>query len=194
MAMPSKNPPTNIREIIEQYVAGEGGSTVLLGRIIGVSDSTVRKWFKEDESLQSAYEGAREHYFHGLFKELREMCKTGKGNVAGIIYTLKAKGKFYDMPGNGKVVDVNVNNIQPVMIVKDKGTDEQWAAGAARQQRELLAACTTTPQLEAPQPAQIDAVALLEPPAYVPPTHGPASAPAAPAWVYPGPPVWHGNG
>ena len=36
----------------------------------------------------------------------------------------------------GTNVDVNVQ-VQNVMVVKDLGTDEQWAAKAARQQREL---------------------------------------------------------
>ncbi len=103
MAMPRKNPPANIREIIEQYVVGEGGSTVILGRVIGVSDSTVRKWFDADETLKQAYEGAREAYMHKLYLELVQMSRSGKGNVAGIIFTLKARFKQYDMPGSGKL-------------------------------------------------------------------------------------------
>ena len=83
MAMPRKNPPPNIRDIIEQYVAGEGGSTVILGRVIGVSDSTVRKWFDADESLRETYEGAREAYMHKLYLELLQMARSGKGNIAG---------------------------------------------------------------------------------------------------------------
>lgn len=139
MAAPRKHPPANIDEIIEQYVAGEGGSTVILGRAMGVSDSTVRKWFAEDDKLKERYDGAREAYMHKLYLELLQMSRAGKGNIAGLIYTLKAKFKQYDMPGSGKLVDVNVNVPQPVMIVRDHGTDEEWAAKVAEQQRRLQA-------------------------------------------------------
>ena len=203
MAMPRKNPPPNINEIIEQYVAGEGGSTVILGRVIGVSDSTVRKWFAEDESLKEAYEGAREAYMHKLYLELIQMSRAGKGNVAGLIYTLKAKFKQYDMPGSGKLVDVNVNNIQPVLVVRDHGTVEEWQAKALAQQRGLtLDAAQIKPrQIEASTAPQVDALALPEPPATLAPVYAPAvesepvPAPVAPSWAGPyyGPPVWRGR-
>jgi len=150
MAAPRKYPPPNIDELIEQYVAGEGGSTVILGRAIGVSDSTVRKWFAEDDKLKERYEGAREAYMHKLYLELLQMSRAGKGNIAGLIYTLKAKFKQYDMPGSGKLVDVNVNVPQPVLIVRDHGTDEEWAAKVAEQQRRLVTDAAA-PMLAAPQ-------------------------------------------
>lgn len=138
MGAPRKNPPPNILEIIEQHVAIDGGSTRILGRVIGVSDSTVRRWFDEDDKLKEAYESAREAHMHGLYKELLQMSRTNKGNVAGIIYTLKAKFKQFDNPPSGKIVDVNLNKVQNVMIVKDHGTDAQWQEKAVAQQRMLL--------------------------------------------------------
>ena len=194
MAMPRKNPPSNIREIIEQYVAGEGGSTVILGRVIGVSDSTVRKWFEADESLKEAYEGAREAYMHKLYLELLQMSRSGKGNIAGLIFTLKAKFKQYDMPGSGKLVDVNVNTAPHVLLVKDHGSDEQWAALCAKQQKALLEGNVEPRSLPAQQPAQIESCEPVAAPAIPSPVHVPASAaaaPIAPAWA---PPVWRGNG
>lgn len=195
MAMPRKNPPQNIREIIEQYVAGEGGSTVILGRVIGVSDSTVRKWFDADESLKQAYESAREAYMHKLYLELVQMSRSGKGNVAGIIFTLKAKFKQYDMPGNGKLVDVNVNN-QAIHVLKvvDHGTDDEWQARCAAQQKALLEGNSESRSLSAAQPAQIAPCEPDSAPAIPSPAHVPESAPAAPvapAWA---PPIWRGNG
>ena len=191
MAAHRKNPPQNIREIIEQFVAGEGGSTVILGRVIGVSDSTVRKWFDADETLKQAYEGAREAYMHKLYLELVQMSRSGKGNVAGIIFTLKACFKQYDMPGSGKLVDVNVNNIQPVLIVKDHGSDEEWAAKCAAQQRALTQPEMQPLQLEAPPPAQSSPCEALSIPTYVHPALVPASAPAA-AYA-PVAPSWKGH-
>lgn len=62
-----KHAPSNIREIIEQYVAGDGGSIAIVGRVIGVSSTTVRKWFAEDDKLKEAYEDAREaHYAQAI--------------------------------------------------------------------------------------------------------------------------------
>lgn len=192
-AMPRKNPPPNIREIIEQYVAGEGGSTVILGRVIGVSDSTVRKWFAEDDKLKEAYDGAREAYMHKLYLELLQMSRSGKGQIAGLIFTLKAKFKQYDMPGSGKLVDVNVNTASHVLLVKDHGSDEQWAALCAKQQKALLEGNIEPRSLPAPQSAQIVPCEPVAVPAIPSPAHASECAPAvaiAPAWA---PPVWHGN-
>lgn len=140
MAAPRKNPPSNILEIIEQYVTGEGGSSAIVARAIGVSDSTVRRWFAEDDKLKEAYEAAREAHMHGLYLELREMSRANKGNIGGIIFTLKARFKQYENPPSGKVVDVNVNNApRNVMVVVDHGSDEEWALKCAAQQAKLVA-------------------------------------------------------
>jgi hypothetical protein len=191
MAAPRKNPPEDIVEIIERIVAGEGGSTKILARAIGVSDSLVRAWFDRDQDLKEQYEAAREAHMHKLYLELLQMARTGKGNVAGIIYTLKARFKQYDQPGSGKLVDVNVIQANPVMIVKDHGTVEEWAAKAAAQQRALTADCTSPLQIEAPKPAQVDAVASFAPTDDIPAVYAPWNAPAplpapvAPSWVAP---------
>ena len=99
------------------------------------------------------------------------------------------------MPNNAATkVDVNVSNVQPVMIVKDMGSDADWQAKAAKQQRELAAGMIAPRTLEAPQAAQI---APGEPPtlsATIEASPVPASAPlvpVAPSWA---PPVWRGNG
>lgn len=189
MGAPRKNPPANINEIIEQYVAGEGGSTVILGRVIGVSDSTVRKWFDQDEKLKEAYESAREAYMHKLYLELIQMSRAGKGNVAGLIFTLKAKFKQYDMPGSGKLVDVNVNQVQNVMVVRGHGSDEEWAAKAVAQQRALAHENVLTLHLDTPEPAQIAFSEADSDPVEVSVIQHPQRAPM-PAF---GPPVWHAN-
>lgn len=183
MAAHRKHPPANIDEIIEQYIAGEGGSTVILGRAIGVSDSTVRKWFAEDETLKDRYEGAREAYMHKLYLELIQMSRAGKGNVAGLIYTLKAKFKQYDVPASGKLVDVNVNVRRPVLVVKDYGTDDQWAARAAEQQRRLVSGEPLTIPASAASAPETNA----EPVGAALPVPAPVRLPApiAPAWKPP---------
>jgi terminase small subunit-like protein len=190
MSAKRKNPPEDILEIIERIVAGEGGSTKILARAIGVSDSLVRAWFDREEDLREVYEAAREAHMHSLYLELLQMSRTGKGNAAGIIYTLKSKFKMFDQPGSGKLVDVNVTQVNPVMIVRDHGDDAQWAAKAEEQQRRLIADNEHTPLLEASTAHQVDAVASFAP--VIEP------APIAPSWIAPvaavpyfGPPVFN---
>ena len=156
MGAPRKHPPANFKELIEQYVAGEGGSTHILARIIGVAQSTVARWFERDEELKELYESAREAYMHKLYLELIQMSRAGKGNVAGIIFTLKAKFKQYDLPASGKVVDVNVNNVQPVMVVIDHGTDQEWSEKVAAQQRALTSGTPALPKSNVDVPALAD--------------------------------------
>jgi hypothetical protein len=140
MGAPRKNPPPNIHDLIEQYVAGEGGSAAILARVIGVASSTVRRWFKADESLKDAYDDCREVYMHKLYLELLQMSRTGKGNPTGIIFTLKARFHQWDKPDTAAAkVDVNVNNVQPVLVVVDHGSNDEWAAKALAQQQALTA-------------------------------------------------------
>jgi hypothetical protein len=190
MGAPRRNPPSDIAETIERLVAGEGASTKILARAIGVSDSLVRAWFDRDEDLKEQYEAAREAYAHGLFKELRQMCRMGKGNVAGLIYELKARFKFYDQPGSGKLVDVNVATAPTnVMIVYDHGTNEQWAAKAAEQQRKLMGEVSDLHSGSTPltlEGAAVAPVPVYEPPAYQTQPEALASSPALDF----GPPSW----
>ena len=59
---------------------------------------------------------------------------------AGLIFLMKARFKYFDVPNNAAAkVDVNVNNVHPVMVVHDFGTDEEWQQKALAQQRSLAA-------------------------------------------------------
>jgi len=194
MGAPRKNPPNDIGEIIERVVAGEGGSTKILARTIGVSDSLVRAWFDRDEELFEQYEMAREAHMHKLYLELMQMARSGKGNVAGIIFTLKARFKQYDMPGSGKLVDVNVAVERTnVMVVTNFGKDNQeWAAAAAAQQRALIADIAATHSgPDESQPKQIEAsLSPSEPIAYPAPSWGASDALEVPVPPQYGPPSW----
>ena len=194
MGAPRKNPPQDILQIIERVVAGEGGSIKILARAIGVSARLVSDWFDRDEygDLRETYEMAREAYMHKLYLELLQMSRAGKGNVAGIIFTLKARFKQYDQPGSGKLVDVNVIQTNPVMVVRDHGDDATWQAKLINQQRALTQQAGSAPQqLDAPNASQVDAVASFAPPSYLSPVFTPANAPepitvpVAPSWAAP---------
>jgi hypothetical protein len=194
MGAPRKHPPQDILQIIERVVAGEGGSIAILARAVGVSTFLVSTWFDREEygNLRETYDMAREAYMHKLYIELLQMSRTGKGNVAGIIYTLKAKFKQYDQPGSGKLVDVNVIQTNPVLVIRDSGTDEQWQAKLLAQQRALTQHAGSAPlQIEASTAPHGDAVASFAPaddlPAVYVPVNAsePIPAPVAPSWAAP---------
>lgn len=187
MAMPRKNPPINALADIEQ-LALKGHSTIGLAKHFGVSRSVIARWFEENEKFEEAYEQGRDAYRQALEEQIIAMTLAGK-IPTGLIYLLKAKFKMYDQPGSSVKVDVPITTVQSVMVVKDHGTDEEWAAQAARQQRKLLEDAHQPIIEAAREPAAL--------PASLPPPNMPAPAPAAPtapAWQPPAipyaPPSW----
>lgn len=153
MAAHRKNPPPNAIEIIEQ-LAGKGYSTIGLAKHFNVARSVIMRWFKaedgEDNQYEEAYQRGRDSYRQSIEERIIEMGSAGK-NPAGLIYILKACFKMYDVPPSGTKVDVAVNAPQSVLVVKDHGSDEQWAAKVAEQQRKLTIDASTPAQLQAPQ-------------------------------------------
>jgi AcrR family transcriptional regulator len=178
MAAPRKHPPSNALEDVER-LALKGYSTIGLAKFFGVSRATVARWFKENERFEEAYEQGRDAYRQALEEQIVSMTLAGK-IPAGLIYLLKAKFKMYDQPGSGKLVDVNVAVApQPVLIVKDHGTDAAWQAKAIEQQKALT--------IDAAQNAPVPALPIDEPeslPAPVAPSYyGPPVMPwEAPVW------------
>lgn len=194
MAAPRKNPPPNALADIER-LALMGHSTIGLAKHFGVSRATIARWFEEnDGKFEEAYEQGRDAYRQSLEEQLRAATLAGR-NVAGLIYLLKAKFKMYDVPGSGKVVDVNVNNApQSVLVIKDHGSDAEWAAKCAAQQKALLAGDVEDKHhLQAPKSAQLGpgepATAPVDD-SVAPVSASPTASPAAPTWA---PPVWPGN-
>jgi hypothetical protein len=104
-------------------------------------------------------------------------------------FLLKARHGYVETDNRTKVsVDVAINN---VLVVRDYGSDDQWAAKCAAQQRALTADSTSPLQLEATTAPQVDAVALSEPPAISAPSAAatiepaPVPVPVAPSWGAP---------
>jgi hypothetical protein len=77
-----------------------------------------------------------------------------------------------------------------VMIVRDFGTDAQWAAKAEEQQRRLIADSDHTPLLEASTSSQVDAVVSFAPADNRSALCEPQATPVAAA-PYFGPPVFN---
>lgn len=182
MAAPRKHPPSNALEEIER-LAGKGHSTTGLAKHFKVARSTIARWLEEDERLEEAYEQGRDSYRQWLEEQIVAMTLAGKTPV-GFLYLLKAKFKMYDQPSSNQKIDVKVENQpQPVLVVKDYGTDEEWAAKAAEQQRRLVSGepLTIPARLSAPETS-------AEPIAEALPFTAPARLPAplnAPAWKPP---------
>jgi hypothetical protein len=137
MPPPRKYPPSNALADIE-LLACKGHSTIGLAKFFGVSRPTIVRWFDENEKFEEAYEQGRDMYRQTLEEQIIQMTLSGR-NPAGLIYLLKAKFKMYDVPNN-KPDTINVGvTVAPVMVVKDHGTDADWQAKAAEQQRRLTA-------------------------------------------------------
>lgn len=188
MAGIRKYPPKDAAEVILDMSA-RGFSQIGIASHFHVVVSTFKRWIEENEALSEAYEQGKEterQYLHSL---IVQCAVQGKPANANAMFLLKARHGYreFDSQYSAKV-NVAVNAPQPVMIVHDMGTDAQWAAKVAEQQRKLTA---PDPALDAPPAAQnalpapvgnpasvhvsVDATA----PAYGPPSYGPPQ----PAWA-----------
>jgi transposase len=182
MARERINPPKDALADIER-LAGKGHSTVGLAKHFGVARSVVMRWFEEDERFEETYEQGRDSYRQAIEEQIVSMTLAGK-IPTGFIYLLKAKFKMYDQPSSSTKVDVAVNAPQAVMIVTDHGTDAQWAAKCAEQQRKLTQGDVQAsfPALPVPQNASQEP---YEPVSYsqpVPAHTMPLALPCAPSW------------
>ena len=95
------------------------------------------RWFEDYPHFEEAYEQGRDTYRQTLEEQIIQMTLANK-NPAGLIYLLKAKFKMYDQPSKNDTVSVAVE-VKSVMVVKDHGSDADWQAKAAEQQRKLTA-------------------------------------------------------
>lgn len=170
MGAPRKYPPPNAIEDIER-LACKGWSTIGLAKHFGVSRPTVQKWLDENQKFEDAYEQGRDMYRQALEEQIIQMTLSGQGkSVAGLIYLLKAKFKMYDVPNNKPDAANLAVEVQNVLVVKDHGTDEEWAAKAAEQQRRLVA-----------NSGDKDSIVEAKPALPAPPDT--SGTPVAPAWM-----------
>jgi hypothetical protein len=193
MGAHKKNPPEGAAEDI-QRLASQGFGQLGIASYFSVSRETFKRWVEEDEALNEAYELGKEterQALHALVVQSAVMNKSANVNA---FFLLKARHGYVETDNRTKVsVEVAVSN---VLIVRDHGSDAEWAAKCAAQQRGLVldASDDASPlQIEASIPAQVDAVAPTEAPAIQAPVHASVSAPVsipvpvAPSWVPPVP-------
>jgi hypothetical protein len=189
MAAPRKLPPAGAVEEI-QRLAAEGYSQLGIAAHFNVSKECFKRWIQEDAELDEAYELGKETERQALHAMIVASARANKPANVNAFFLLKARHGYVEADQkSGKVnVDIAINN---VLVVRDHGSDEEWAAKAAAQQRALTADSASPLQIEATTAPQVDAVALSEPstipaPVYAPPVEPvPVPVPVAPSWVAP---------
>lgn len=182
MAAPRKHPPQDAAEIIKS-MAAQGHSQIGIAAHLKVVSSTLRRWLEEDEKLSEAYELGKETERQALHSLIVQSAVAGKPANANAMFLLKARHGYREFDSPHAKVDVAVA-VSNVMVIKDHGTDEEWAAKVAAQQRALIqpALMPITPQLQAPQTASHEAaesVACIRP---VDVSVAVPVAPRAPSW------------
>jgi hypothetical protein len=200
MAAHRKLPPDGVVDDI-QRLAAEGFSLLGIAAHFKVSRECFKRWLEEDEALNEAYELGRETERQALHAMVVASARANKPANVNAFFLLKARHGYIEADSkSGKVtVDIAVNN---VLVVKDHGSDKEWAAKAAEQQRALTADTNSPLQLKASTTPQVDVVDAA--PYYGPPVFDwqprPAPAPIcapelnASAPVLPlAAPVWRGR-
>ena len=187
MAAPRKHPPANAIPEIER-LAAQGYSIVGIAHHLGVASSTFKRWCEEDEKIQNAFEVGRETERQALHALIIQSAVANKPANANAMFLLKCRHGYREFDAPNTKVDVAVNAPQSVLLVRDHGSDEEWAAKCVAQQKALLEGDMEPRLLQAPQTAQLPPGEAAAPPVYVPPAHvltappAPAYAPAAPSW------------
>ena len=189
MAAPRKHPPVGAVEDIRR-LAAEGYSQLGIAAFFNVSRECFKRWIEEDAELEEAYELGKETERQALHAMIVASARANKPANVNAFFLLKARHGYVEADQkSGKVnVDIAINN---VLVVRDHGSDEEWAAKAAAQQRALTADSSGQLQIEATTASQVDAVALSEPPAIPAPVYAPqvepapVPAPVAPSWGAP---------
>lgn len=133
MGAPRKNPPPNAAATIGK-LASEGHAIIGIAKSLGVSRETFKRWLDDDPTLQDAFDIGREterHYLHTLIVQAAVL---NKGANVNAMFLLKARHGYREGDQQNVQVEVKVQN---VLRVPDHGSDAEWAAKAAVQQRRL---------------------------------------------------------
>jgi hypothetical protein len=190
MGAPRKHPAKDAVETIER-LAAQGYAIIGIAKNLGVSKETFKKWCEEEYALQEAFEVGRDTHRQYLVSLIVEAAKVNKGANANAMFLLKTMHGFREFDSPHTKVDVNVAVANPVMVVRDHGTDAEWQAKCSAQQRALMKPDSAPHQLEAAKASQVDAVASFAPPSYLSPVCTPVDAPepvpvpVAPSWAAP---------
>jgi hypothetical protein len=159
MGAPRKNPPSNAAETI-QGLAAQGFSNIGIAKHFGVAKETVKRWLDDDEALQEAFDSGREVERQALHAAVYRSAMEGKPANVNAFFLLKARFGYVEADNRSTNINVGVTVSPSVMIVRDHGSDEEWAAKSAAQQAQLVlhAAHSPVKTLDAPKPEIEDAI------------------------------------
>lgn len=181
MGAPRKHPPQGAAETI-QRLAATGFAIIGIAKQFNVAKETLKKWLDESESLQEAFEAGREIERQALHASVYRSAMEGKPANVNAFFLLKSRHGYVETDNRTAKVNVDVT-AQNVLVVVSHGTDEEWAAKGAEQQRKLVldSECSLPPPKPLAPPVTVP-VAPLDAPAYPTPPPLPYNAP-----------VWRGN-
>jgi len=138
---------------------------------------------EKDERLSYAYIVGREierQALHEIVFEAAKANRTANSNAKFLLVSKYSYSGDSDAPNNAKPIEAPQTN---VLVIKDLGTDEQWAAKAAAQQRAL-----TAPESNQIAPGGVDAAPDGLP--SVCEVEAAPEVPPAPSWPRYAPPDW----
>ena len=207
MPPPRKNPPPNAAETIRN-LATTGHSLVGIASHFGVSKTLLSSWLERFPLLEDAFEVGKDKQRQELHEMLYRKALE-KNDTLAALSILNSLHGWRDPRKGGTDLNVNVDvKLQAVMVVKDSGTDEEWADKTAAQQARLTLDAVSpshgSRELAAPI-EEIEEAVMVPEPAFVVPV-----APAMPSWMvshlakaaappvpvlahYSDAPVWRGN-
>jgi len=179
MAAPRKLPPVGAAEDI-QRLAADGFSQLGIAAHFTVSRECFKRWIEEDEALNEAFELGRETERQALHAMVVASARANKPANVNAFFLLKARHGYIEADHKSANVNVNVAVAQPVLIVKDFGTDDEWQAKALAQQRALtLDTAQVTPASALPIDQPMSLPAPVVPAYYGPPVFPWQSQPAS---------------
>jgi hypothetical protein len=160
MSAPRKHPPSNASETI-QSLAASGHSQLGIAAHFKVTVRTFRRWLEESEALQDAFDLGRETERQALHALIVRSAIENKGANVNAFFILKTRHGYIEADKASNSVNVAVA-VAPVLLVKDHGSDEEWAAKVAEQQRALTqgslsAVPLTRPSVPAALPESVSA-------------------------------------
>ncbi len=164
MGAQRKNPPSNAMAEIRSLAAA-GSTYVGIAKRFRVSKDTLTRWLEDDPTLAESFEQGKDEERSKLHNALS--VKALNGDIVAAMFLLKSRHKYDDKAGQR--IDVNVDaRTQSVMYVKDHGSDEEWAARCAAQQRGVMVSADSprlvvVPELQAPVETIEDAPTYLAP-------------------------------
>jgi len=187
MGRPRENPPTNAAATIKQ-LAKEGAEPIVIAEHFGVHVEMLMEWIEADEKLAYAYKVGQALLKKELIDRLRVASQKNQsldGNAKFLLRSVFGMSEDGESTGSRKAGEepAPVN----VLVVKDFGTDEQWAAKAAEQQRRLTVNASTPLPSQASQlalEATVSAEVVPSPVVPLPPSYkpNPPRPVVAPSW------------